>query len=192
MNEDKRLEFGRYIREARQKRGLSKFKASKALGYKTDGVINQVEQGKCPIPIDKIHPYARVLNIDPQELLDKIQECEPELFVKYLRLEKDIIEHFSARVMGRSNRVSAMGGQHHFSFPDPETLSLHNAGYHAVPSIYYRNLEEQEEQLELPFGIEDAHKQGKLFDLRAYAERKRASILHHRGSAESNVLWFAA
>ena len=78
-----RKEFAKYMREARQKAGLSKLRASIEIGYDSDGTINAVEQGRTSIPPYKIFTIARVYNLDIVDFLEKIKNCDPKLYKKY-------------------------------------------------------------------------------------------------------------
>lgn len=95
---ESRFKFGRYMKELRLRKGLSKKRASIALGYKSDGMINTIEQGFGPIPIEKIHPISRLYDIDPDEIIEKLRDCEPELHEKYMQLQRDISRHLVDRI----------------------------------------------------------------------------------------------
>lgn len=110
-----REEFARYIKTAREQTGLSKFSAGKALGYQSDGIINAIEQGRTPLPIEHIHRIAKLYNLDVEDLLSKIAECEPRLYHRYEILQEDIIAHFAKRVVGQRTSISDADQARHYS-----------------------------------------------------------------------------
>jgi len=114
MNE-KRIDFGKYLKAHREKKGLSKRKASLALGYKSDGTINSVEQGFGPLPVEKIHPVAELYGIPLDELLDRIRTHEPQLYAKYTALWDQMVGHFTRKVAGLP--------RHHLPFAAQEGMS---------------------------------------------------------------------
>lgn len=134
LKSSRRAEFAKYIKDIRERRGLSKFKASVALGYRSDGVINQIEQGRAPIPVEKIHAIADLYGIELEELLDKLQECEPELYAKYVTLERAFFQRFTATMMRAGGILRPQLARHHLPFPD----SLDAVGA-KVGNIYYVN-----------------------------------------------------
>ncbi len=95
---EKRKEFGRYIQEMRESKGISKRRAAAALGYKGLGTIHSVEQGINPLPVEKIYPLARIYEVDVGGIIEKLKECEPELYEKFVSLEKDFFDEFTRRV----------------------------------------------------------------------------------------------
>ena len=143
--------FGRYIRAIRESKGMSRLKLARVLGYTSEGTIHSVEFGRTPLPIDKIHPLAEVLGIDLEELLRKLEECEPELHAKYQTLKKSILRQFMDRFLGKG---TAGGLGLRDLIPtlllafgliltpvSSEAVSLHNVIYPEPDrNIYYRNL----------------------------------------------------
>ena len=109
---EKRKKFGEYIRSIRLERGLSQQKVSEKLGYKTLGVLHGVERGLSPLPIDKIHPLAKLYNMDVEEMLEQLKECEPELYNKYMTLERDLSEYLLHQVKNftKSKTVRRLAG----------------------------------------------------------------------------------
>jgi transcriptional regulator with XRE-family HTH domain len=126
---EKRIEMGRYIKSAREATGLTKLKASTMLGYRSDGTINAVEQGRTPIPVEKIHAIAALYQLDLNALLDKIQQCEPELYVKYLELEKNFYRGFTSSIMRAGTGLRADFARHHRRFSGGGVDGLHNFYY---------------------------------------------------------------
>jgi len=103
-----RKDLAIYLRSARNKANLSKFRAAQILGYKSDGTINAIEQARAPLPIEKIHPIARAYNLNIIDLLNMIKHCDPELYNKYLTIEKDITRH---KLKNFSNQIHSLTEQ---------------------------------------------------------------------------------
>lgn len=106
MNDEKRKEFGKWLRFTRKKAGLSYTNISHSLGYQTRGQLVSVETGRAPLPIDKIDALAEALGISLDELLAKIEECEPELYAKYRVVEKGILRRFMGQLLGKGTSGS--------------------------------------------------------------------------------------
>ena len=98
-----RKKFGSYIRSLRKEKGITKRQLAENLGYKGMGTIHLVEQGTTPLPIDKIHPLARVLTVDVEEILEQLKDCEPELYRKYTLLEKDLLDYLLEGIKSMGN-----------------------------------------------------------------------------------------
>uniref|UniRef100_A0A6H1Z7A4 Putative DNA binding, helix-turn-helix domain containing protein n=1 Tax=viral metagenome TaxID=1070528 RepID=A0A6H1Z7A4_9ZZZZ len=128
-----RKQFGNWIKIIRQDSGFSLWGLSKKLGYESRGTLANIEQGIGPLPVEQIHPIAKALNIEVSELLEKIKECEPELYEKYTTLERDITRHFSSRIMQRPELAL-----HHKPFPQKGTSSDNDiyANFRGRGSIY--------------------------------------------------------
>jgi transcriptional regulator with XRE-family HTH domain len=139
LKEGVHAEIGRYIKAAREKRGLSKFKASLALGYKSDGTINAIEQGRMPIPVEKIHAVADLYGIELEDLLDKLQECEPELYAKYVTLERAFYRSFTGSIMRAGSGLRGQMARHHRPFRGSREVDISKF----TRTIYYPNLEIQ-------------------------------------------------
>jgi len=109
---DKRKKFGRYIRSLREARGMSKRQVAIKLGYKGTGTTHLVEQGFTPLPVEKIHPIARLYKVDVEEILEKLKEYEPDLYAKYMTLEKDFSDYLLNQVknFSRSKTVRRLAG----------------------------------------------------------------------------------
>lgn len=99
-----RKSFGEYIKSVRQEQGLTLQEASETLGYKSVGTLVNVERGLGPLPVEKIHPLARLYKIEVEEILEQLKECEPELYRKYILLEKDLLDYLleGIKSMGKS------------------------------------------------------------------------------------------
>jgi len=138
-----REEFARYIKAARENMGLSKFSAGKGLGYQSDGTINAIEQGRMPLPVEQIHRIAKLYNLDVEELLSKIAECEPRLYHRYEILQEDIIAHFAKRVVGQRTSISeADQAKHHLNLTN-ELLSklTYSISYQKLQTMNQMDLE---------------------------------------------------
>lgn len=114
MPTDKRGDFGLWIKAKRTEKGLTLQSVSDALGYKAIGPINNLERGIATVPVERIHPLARALGIPVEEILDKIRECEPDLFEKYQTLRKDIARHL---ILGNRPGLEHELSLHHLPFP---------------------------------------------------------------------------
>lgn len=121
----KREEFGSWIRTIRKQKGISLKEVSTSLGYKSRGTIICVETGYTSLPVEKIHPLAKLYGLDPSEILDKIRECEPDLYAKYRTLTRDILHHYILTKHGIDIRL------HHKPFPNALAhIEQNGAGLH--------------------------------------------------------------
>ena len=98
-----RKSFGEYIRSIRIGEGLTLQRAAEQLGYKTIGTLANVERGITPLPVEKIHPIARVYKVEVEEILEQLKECEPELYRKYILLEKDLLGYLLEGIKSMGN-----------------------------------------------------------------------------------------
>jgi len=136
---NKRQEFGYWIKSVRNGKGFTLRRVSESLGYKSRGTIVGVETGYTCLPMDKIHPLARIYDLPLEDLLEKIQECEPELYRKYTTLSRQIIGDFTRKVAGLHNSRYKTGED---PDPDPEyilsdlNLSAHFAVHHAHRTVH--------------------------------------------------------
>ncbi len=180
-----RVEFARYMRSAREKAGLSKFAAGKALGYISDGTINGVEQGRTGLPVEQIHPVSRLYGIPIDELLEKIKECEPNLYKKYLRLQEDIITHFAKQVaVQRSNSIDHGHARHHYPF--------HNGLFEQLTySISYQNLKPMV-QMGMDLRERKLHDRKQKILVFPHARAGRTKRIHHEGGFQHHQLRHAA
>lgn len=94
MDLKKRREFGEWIKSKRKKKGITLMELAEKMGYNSRGTIGGVEAGQMPLPVEKIFSLAENLGIQQKELLEKIRECEPELYEKYLTLEEGFEKTF--------------------------------------------------------------------------------------------------
>lgn len=123
---DKRKELGWWLRDIRKRRGYSLTGAARRLGYATKGTLTNIECGIASIPIEQIHPIARLYEIDLTEFLKKLEECQPDLYRKFSILEKNFRDDFMALLtrapMNRSSLISGRG-------PDGEQVARHHVPY---------------------------------------------------------------
>jgi transcriptional regulator with XRE-family HTH domain len=63
-----RKEAGRWLRELREKRGLSQRELAEKVGAEVYTLISQLEHGRGRIPPDRYLVWAEVLGIEPSEL----------------------------------------------------------------------------------------------------------------------------
>jgi transcriptional regulator with XRE-family HTH domain len=157
----KRQEFGKYIKASRMAVGLTLQGASTSLGYKSMGTINNIEQGLTPVPVEKLLPLIRLYGLDPGAFLARLQECEPELFARYMALKKQFEDEFMANLRtaiigGRSDQANSREASHHAAFGlfDDDVIKrslpylyIMSTNLHAeIPAV-----EAPETQLEIPF-----------------------------------------
>jgi transcriptional regulator with XRE-family HTH domain len=118
-----RKDVGRLIKSKRNAKGLTLQALSERLGYRSIGTINNIELGLTPIPIEKLHPITRALDIDLSWFLDFLREAEPDLHQKYMVLKQQFEDEFMGNlrraVAGRSSEISAEEARHHLGFPSP-------------------------------------------------------------------------
>jgi len=98
-----RKSFGEYIRSIRIEQGLTLQGSAEQLGYKTIGTLANVERGITPLPVEKIHPIARLYKVEVEEILEQLKECEPELYRKYILLEKDLLGYLLEGIKSMGN-----------------------------------------------------------------------------------------
>jgi len=91
----RRKEFGDWIKEKRYKTNLSLWDASVKLGYKSRGTLANMECGRGALPIERIFDLADLYEIDLDDILDKLEECEPELHDRFMGLRARFLQHFT-------------------------------------------------------------------------------------------------
>ena len=67
-----RKEAGRWLRELREKRGLSQRELAHKVGAEIYTLISQLEQGRGRIPPDRYLVWADALGIEPAELVRRL------------------------------------------------------------------------------------------------------------------------
>lgn len=172
---NKRKELGQWLRNIRKRRGFSLTGAARRLGYATKGTLTNIECGIASIPIEQIHPLARLYEIDLTEFLRKLAECEPDLYRKFALLEKNFRDDFMSMMtrvpMNRSSLVGARG-------PDGERIARHHAPFpsdFSLPSIYYQNL--QDDPSFMPLIPPEYYQMEQMtLDLREPAPRRPANV----------------
>jgi len=134
MDTKKRREFGEWIKSIRNKKKMSLREASERLGYKTRGTMAGVEAGQMPLPIERIFELAGLYEMDITELLEKLKECEPELYEKYQILEDGFEKTLFQKIRsyGRGSREDV--AYHHMPYHNKEK------GRKTNNNIYYRTL----------------------------------------------------
>ncbi len=65
-------DFAGYLKESRQKAGLSQYEVSAKLGYSGPQFISNLERGISQLPIYKIPTFAELYNIPVQEFIDQV------------------------------------------------------------------------------------------------------------------------
>lgn len=79
--------YAAFIAAAIEASGVSQTSIAKAMGYKNANNLSLIKSGKIPLPIDKVRPLARALNLDPARLMMMVlDERQPEL-AAFLREE---------------------------------------------------------------------------------------------------------
>jgi transcriptional regulator with XRE-family HTH domain len=64
------MTIGERVKDARQKAGLTQKQVGELLGYASaQTVVAHWEAGTVPIPRDKLKPLAKILQIDPVDLI---------------------------------------------------------------------------------------------------------------------------
>lgn len=134
MDIKKRREFGEWIKLIRNEKKMSLREASERLGYQTRGTMAGVESGQMPLPIERIFEIAKIYEMDIKDLLDKLKECEPELYEKYQILEEGFERTLFKKI--RSYGRASGGGiaLHH------EPYTIVNLGRKRKNNIYYQTL----------------------------------------------------
>ncbi|MFH1931062.1 MAG: helix-turn-helix transcriptional regulator [Pseudomonadota bacterium] len=145
---DKRKEFGDWIRKKRNETGLSLWKVSKELGYKSRGTLACVECGQMSLPLERIFDLAELYGIDLDDILDKLGECEPELYDKFMGLRARFLKHLTIDLTNSLELAAGgrkMTGLHKQNYQDTGRRHhkpfLNEDGYIEVDhTIYYQTL----------------------------------------------------
>jgi len=134
MDIQKRKEFGEWIKNIRNEKKMTLREASERLGYKTRGTMAGVESGQMPLPIERIFEIARLYEINIKELLEKLKECEPELYEKYQILEEGFERTLFQKIRsyGRGSRSEV--ALHH------KPYAIEDIGRKRKNNIYYQTL----------------------------------------------------
>ena len=76
-----RKQAGAWLKELRNKAGLSQMQLAELLGYKYYTFISQVENGFGRLPTDGMEEWAKALGVNPSHFAKKlISFYEPELY----------------------------------------------------------------------------------------------------------------
>jgi transcriptional regulator with XRE-family HTH domain len=70
-----RKEAGHWLRELREKRGLSQRELADKVGAAVYTLISQLEHGRGSIPADQYLVWAQALGIEPDELARRLSSC---------------------------------------------------------------------------------------------------------------------
>jgi len=69
---------GRYVRECRERAGLTQLELSKRLGLDYYTLISQVELGKTRVPPERMKEWAEHLNVPPKAFAERLlQNYDP-------------------------------------------------------------------------------------------------------------------
>ncbi|MCC0033733.1 MAG: helix-turn-helix transcriptional regulator [Hoeflea sp.] len=72
---------GAWLREKRERIGMSQRELAEALGIDYYTFISQIESGRGKVPSDRYRDYARVLRVPPREFaLVMLRNSEPDLY----------------------------------------------------------------------------------------------------------------
>lgn len=135
MDIKKRREFGEWIKSIRKENKMTLREASESLGYKTRGTMAGVESGQMPLPIERIFEIAKIYQMDIKELLEKLKECEPELYGKYQILEEGFERTLFQKIRSYGRGSRADMAYHHTPYP------IKDVGRKSKNNIYYQTLE---------------------------------------------------
>ncbi|KWW08244.1 hypothetical protein [Escherichia fergusonii] len=79
--------YAAFVAAAIEASGSSQTSIAQAIGYKNANNLSLIKSGKIPLPIEKVRPLARALNLDPARLMMMVlDERQPEL-AAFLREE---------------------------------------------------------------------------------------------------------
>jgi hypothetical protein len=85
----KHIKFGKFLKLAREKKGLSQNEVAKLLGYSTAQFISNLERGISPPPLKVLKLIKEIYELDSQELMSVIQEEQEDNLKKNLaKLQK--------------------------------------------------------------------------------------------------------
>ncbi|MBA7651543.1 hypothetical protein ES703_59362 [subsurface metagenome] len=134
MDIKKRRDFGEWIKDIRNQKKMTLREASERLGYKTRGTMAGVESGQMPLPIEKIFEIAKLYEIDIKDLLEKLKECEPELYEKYQILEEGFERTLFQKIRSYGSGRRSEAALHHTPYP------IEDIGRKTKNNIYYQTL----------------------------------------------------
>lgn len=69
-------DFGRYLRRAREKAGISQYCLGVALGFSTGQLIYEIETGRRRLPMRHARKTAEMLGLDESDLVRLVIETE--------------------------------------------------------------------------------------------------------------------
>jgi transcriptional regulator with XRE-family HTH domain len=129
MNLKKRREFGEWIKDKRKERGITLLDLAEKMGYNSRGTIGGVEAGQMPLPVEKIFRLAEILRIPLNDILEKIRECEPELYEKYITLEQGFEKALFQKIRSYGKAKGAEAAYHHSLAKNEEKVSKRKQYY---------------------------------------------------------------
>lgn len=72
--------IGKIIKKARLRKDYSLANVGKLLGYGYGNFVGMIENGKSPLPLEKIPAICEILDLDPKQLFKQVMEIRyPEL-----------------------------------------------------------------------------------------------------------------
>lgn len=71
-----REEFGAYLKELREKLGMTQLELAKAAGYRGAQYISNLERGVCAFPQKKLRVFAKVFKVNPGSMFAKWQSVK--------------------------------------------------------------------------------------------------------------------
>jgi len=134
MDIQKRKEFGEWIKNIRNEKKMTLREASERLGYKTRGTMAGVESGQMPLPIERIFEIAKLYEMDIKDLLEKLKECEPELYEKYQVLEEGFERTLFQKIRSYGSGKRSEVALNHKPYP------IEDIGRKMKNNIYYQTL----------------------------------------------------
>jgi transcriptional regulator with XRE-family HTH domain len=76
--------IGKIIQKARSKKGYSLADVGKLLGYRYGNFIGMIENGKSPLPLEKIPAICEALDLDAKELFKRVMEIRHPKLARFI------------------------------------------------------------------------------------------------------------
>jgi len=70
------MDFGKMVKEIREKRGLSQIELAHRVGFKTKGAISKIERGVVDPPQSMVVKLAKALNVSPLVFFDEYNKVD--------------------------------------------------------------------------------------------------------------------
>jgi len=77
-----------YLREKREKAGLTQLTLSRRLGYRSSQYISNIERGLSGIPLGKLTPIAAALKVKEADLLNEIKKEKGITFKGFPKIKR--------------------------------------------------------------------------------------------------------